>query len=219
MDHSISLPSDPILWGKAQALNEKTVARVGFLVFFLVVVGSIVIRLRIEASAPHKVNSARPAVATERSLVKVDILVPVTLSIKFENGKATLRGTLPDEKSHDTVVNRAREIYGLSNVDDHLGAEPEIVLTLRFDSVLKWFPPRIEQIQSGEISVNGMNVLLFGQAPDISAQIAVGRALTKLAGPGGRVLNDLQVVSVDSMPPAALGRKQWSRSRYKPLSV
>ena len=56
MDHSIRLPSDPILWGKAQALNEKTVAGVGFLVFFLVVVGSIVIRLRIEVSAPHKVD-------------------------------------------------------------------------------------------------------------------------------------------------------------------
>ena len=56
MDHSIRLPSDPILWGKAQALNEKTVAGVGFLVFFLVVAGSIVIRLRIEASAPHKVD-------------------------------------------------------------------------------------------------------------------------------------------------------------------
>ncbi len=208
MDHSISLPSDPILWGKAQALNEKTVAGVGFLVFLMVVVGSIVIRLSLEVNARYKVDSARPVVATERSLVKGDILVPVTLSIKFENGKATLRGTLPDEKSHDTVVNRAREIYGLNNVDDNLGVEPGIVVTPWFDSVLKWFPPRIEQIQSGEISVNGMNVMLFGQVPDISAQIAVGHALTKLAGPEGRVLNDLQVVSADSVPPAAKERKQ-----------
>ena len=112
MAHSIRLPSDPILWGRAQALNEKTVAGVGFLVFFLVVAGSIVIRLRIEASAPHKVDSARPVVATGRALVKGDILVPVTLSIKFENGKATLRGTLPDEKSHDTVVNRLGKYTG-----------------------------------------------------------------------------------------------------------
>ncbi len=208
MDHSIRLPSDPILWGKAQALNEKTVARVGFLVFLMVVVGSIVIRLSLEVNARHEVDSARLVVATERALVKGDILVPVTLSIKFENGKATLRGTLPDEKSHDTVVNRAREIYGINNVDDNLGVEPGIVLTPWFDSVLKWFPPRIEQIQSGEISVNGMNVMLFGQVPDISAQIAVGRALTKLVGPEGRVLNDLQVVSVDSVPPAAKERKQ-----------
>lgn len=208
MDHSIRLPSDPILWGKAQALNEKTVAGVGFLVFLMVVVGSIVIRLSLEVNARHEVDSARLVVATERALVKGDILVPVTLSIKFENGKATLRGTLPDEKSHDTVVNRAREIYGINNVDDNLGVEPGIVLTPWFDSVLKWFPPRIEQIQSGEISVNGMNVMLFGQVPDISAQIAVGRALTKLVGPEGRVLNDLQVVSVDSVPPAAKERKQ-----------
>ena len=208
MDHSISLPSDPILWGKAQALNEKTVARVGFLVFLVVLVGSIVIRLSLEVNARHKVDSARPVLATERALAKGDILVPVTLSIKFENGKATLRGTLPDEKSHDTVVNRATEIYGLSNLKDNLGVEPGIVLTPWFDSVLTWFPPRIEQIQSGEISVNGMNVMLFGQVPDISAQIAVGRALAKLVGPEGRVLNDLQVVSVDSVPPAAKERKQ-----------
>ena len=208
MDHSISLPSDPILWGKAQALNEKTVASVGFLVFLLVLVGSIVIRLSLEVNARHKVDSARPVVATERALVKGDILVPVTLSIKFENGKTTLRGTLPDEKSHDTMVNRATEIYGSSNLKDNLRVEPGIVLTPWFDSVLKWFPPRIEQIQSGEISVNGMNVMLFGQVPDISAQIAVGRALTKLAGPEGQVLNDLQVVSVDSVLPAAKERKQ-----------
>ena len=208
MDHSIRLPSDPILWGKAQALNEKTVAGVGFLVFLLVVVGSIVIRLSLEVNARHKVDSARPVVVAERALVKGDILVPVTLSIKFENGKATLRGTLPDEKSHATVVNRATETYGSSNLKDNLRVEPGIVLTPWFDSVLKWFPPRIEQIQSGEISVNGMNVLLFGRAPDISAQIAVGRALTKLAGTEGRVLNDLQVVPVDSVPPAAKERKQ-----------
>ena len=154
MDHSISPPGDSILWGKAQALNEKTVAGVGFLVFLLVVVGSIVIRLSLEVNARHEVDSAR------------------------------------------------------TGVDDHLGVEPGIVPTTWFDSVLKWFPPRIEQIQSGEISGNEMNVLLFGRAPDISAQIAVGRALTKLAGPEGRVLNDLQVVSVDSLPLAAKERKQ-----------
>ena len=153
MDHSISLPSDPILWGKAQALNEKTVASVGFLVFLLVLVGSIVIRLSLEVNARHRVDSARPVVATERALVKGDILVPVTLSIKFENGKTTLRGTLPDEKSHDTVVNRATEIYGSSNLKDNLRVEPGIVLTPWFDSVLKWFPPRIEQIQIGRAHV------------------------------------------------------------------
>ena len=69
MDHAIRLPSDPILWGKAQALNEKTVAGVGFLVVLMVVVGSIVIRLSLEVNARHKVDSARPVVATERSLV------------------------------------------------------------------------------------------------------------------------------------------------------
>ena len=208
MDNAVNLPSGAILWGKAQALNEKTVAGLGFLVFLIVVCASIAARISLETNARQKVDTLRPAVAAERSLVKGDVLIPVTLSIKFENGKATLRGTLPDEKSHDTVVNRATEIYGSSNLKDNLRVEPGIVLTPWFDSVLKWFPPRIEQIQSGEISVNGMNVMLFGQVPDISAQIAVGRALTKLAGPEGRVLNDLQVVSVDSVLPAAKERKQ-----------
>ena len=207
MDNSISLPSGPILWGKAQALNEKTVAGLGFLVFFLVVAGSIAARLSLEATAIEKVVRARPVAAAERTLAMGDVLVPVTLSVKLKNGKATLRGTVPDEKSHDTVVNRAKEIYGPSNVEDKLSVESGIVVTPWFDSVLKWFPPRVEQIQSGEISVNGMNVLLFGRVSDISAQIAVGSALTKLAGPEGQVLNDLQVVSVDVAPPVSREQK------------
>lgn len=207
MDNSISLPSGPILWGKAQALNEKTVAGLGFLVFFLVVAGSIAARLSLEATAIEKVVRARPVAAAERTLAMGDVLVPVTLSVKLKNGKATLRGTVPDEKSHDTVVNRAKEIYGPSNVEDKLSVESGIIVTPWFDSVLKWFPPRVEQIQSGEISVNGMNVLLFGRVSDISAQIAVGSALTKLAGPEGQVLNDLQVVSVDVAPPVSREQK------------
>ena len=207
MDNSISLPSGPILWGKAQALNEKTVAGLGFLVFFLVVAGSIAARLSLEVTAIEKVVRARPVAAAERTLAMGDVLVPVTLSVKLKNGKATLRGTVPDEKSHDTVVNRAKEVYGPSNVEDKLSVESGIIVTPWFDSVLKWFPPRVEQIQSGEISVNGMNVLLFGRVSDISAQIAVGSALTKLAGPEGQVLNDLQVVSVDVAPPASREQK------------
>ena len=68
MDHSIRLPSDPILWGKAQALNEKTVAGVGFLVFLMVVAGSIVIRLSLEVNARHEVVSVDsvPPAAKER---------------------------------------------------------------------------------------------------------------------------------------------------------
>ena len=145
MDNSISLPSGPILWGKAQALNEKTVAGLGFLVFFLVVAGSIAARLSLEATAIEKVVRARPVAAAERTLAMGDVLVPVTLSVKLKNGKATLRGTVPDEKSHDTVVNRAKEIYGRSNVEDKLSVESGIIVTPWFDSVLKWFPPRVEQ--------------------------------------------------------------------------
>ncbi len=201
MDNAVNLPSGAILWGKAQALNEKTVAGLGFLVFLLVVCASIAVRISLETNARQQVDALRPVVAAERSLVKGDVLIPVTLSIKFENSKATLRGTLPDEKFHDTVVNRAKAMYGSSNVQDNLGVEPGIVLTPWFDSVLKWFPPRIEQIQSGEISVNGMSVLIFGHAPDISAKLGVGSAVTQLVGPEGRVLNDLQVVTVDSAAP------------------
>ena len=201
MNNPISLPSGTVLWGKAQALNEKTVAGLGFLVFVIVVCASVAARISLGTNARQEVESLRPAAAAERSLVKGDILVPVTLSIKFENGKTTLRGTLPDEKSHDTVVNRAKDMYGSSNLKDNLRVEPGIIPTPWFDSVLKWFPPRIEQIQSGEISVNGMNVMLFGQAPDISAKLGVGSAVTQLVGPEGRVLNDLQVVSVDSAAP------------------
>jgi hypothetical protein len=95
------------------------------------------------------------------------------------------------------LLDRASQIYGQANVVDRLGIQPGVVLTPWFDSVLKWFPPNVAEIRSGEISVNGMNVLLFGQVVDISARIAAGGAVAKLIGPEGQLLNDLQVKNVN----------------------
>jgi BON domain len=197
MENSTSPSVAPPTWDKKPAFNEKLVGLFGILAFFLVLVLSVAARLILEVAGSPSDIRPRPEALAARSLARGDVLVPVTLSIKFANGKAIVRGTVPDEKSHELVINRAKQIYGGIQIVDHLGIQPGIVLTPWFDSVLKWFPPKIEQIRAGEISVNGMNVLLFGQVQDISARIAAGSAAAKLAGPEGHVMNDLQVAFVE----------------------
>jgi BON domain len=197
MDKSIELSKGRAAWDERRTLNEKTVLGFGFIAFCIVVAVSIATRLGLEAKMATAETGARPVEAVSHVLAKGDILVPVTLSLKLANGKATLRGTIPDEISRDTLLERTKQIYGPANVVDHLGIQPGIVLTPWFDSVLKWFPPKVSEIRTGEISVNGMNVLLFGQVSDISARIAAGRAIAKLIGAEGQLLNALQVQYVN----------------------
>ena len=199
MHSSTDLTSDHAAWGKVQGFDEKIVAGLGVVAFCLVVAGSIFARLSLEVSGAVEQSPTRPATVDARALARGDILIPVTLSLKLANGKAIVRGTVPDEKAHDTVIARAKEMFGSSNVEDRLGIEPGIFLTPWFDSVLKWFPPKVEQIHNGEISVKGMNVLLFGQVSDIAARIAAGSSLARLVGAEGHVVNDLQVMSNDDI--------------------
>jgi osmotically-inducible protein OsmY len=197
MDKSIDLSKGHAASNEHRTPDEKTVLGLGILAFCLVAALSIATRLGLEISAAVVETQDRALDVKPHSLARGDILVPVTLSLKIENGKATLRGTVPDETSRDTLLDRASQIYGQANVVDRLGIQPGVVLTPWFDSVLKWFPPKVAEIRSGEISVNGMNVLLFGQVADISARIAAGGAVAKLIGQEGQLLNDLQVKNVN----------------------
>lgn len=183
---------DHSLLARLQSVNERVVLAVGILVFFAAVLLSIATRWYLEARSAAEIAKLVPEKIKERSLVKGDILVPVILSIKLQDGRATLRGMLPDEAAHQTVLARAREIYGY-NVEDNLGIQSGIVVTPWFDSVLKWFPPRVNALNSGEINVSGMKVLLFGQVPTVEARIAAGRTLAKLVGAEGQFFNELQV--------------------------
>ena len=181
------------LFAHLRCPNERAVFVLGLSAFLLVVTTSIAARAYLE-SRFAMVNGFSSANASKgRLLVKGDILVPVTLSVKLADGRAVLRGVLPTEKAHQTVLARARDIYGLTNIDYNLGVQPDIVVTPWFDSVLKWFPPKLTELRTGEISVSGMNVLLSGQVSTSEARYAADRMFAKLVGPEGHVVNELQV--------------------------
>jgi BON domain len=181
------------LFTRLRFLNERAIFAFGLGAFLLVLLISIAARLYLEALFGGLGGTQAVGASKERLLVKGDILVPVTLSVKLVDGRAILRGTLPTEDAHQTVVARAQTLYGVQNVEDNLGVQPDIVVTPWFDSVLKWFPPRVGDLRNGEISVSGMNVFLFGDVPNIDARSAAQLVFAKLIGPEGHFSNGLQV--------------------------
>ncbi len=185
--------SEQSLFTRLRFLNERAIFALGLGVFLLVLLFSIAARLYLGSRYGEFSAVQASSAAKERLLVKGDILVPVTLSVKLVGGKAVLRGTLPTEDAHQTVATRARSLYGAGNVEDNLGVQPDIVVTPWFDSVLKWFPPRVGELRNGEISVSGMNVFLFGDVPSTEARSAAQLAFAKLIGPEGHFSNGLQV--------------------------
>ncbi len=193
---------------RLQHVNERVVLFLGIAAFFIVLALSVVSRLYLESHQSSADHIFRADVPKERALVKGDVLVPVTLSVKLVDGRAILRGMLPSEAAHQTVLARAKEIYGQGRVEDKLGVQSGIVVTPWFDSVLKWFPPRVDELHTGEISVSGMNVLIFGRVATDESRLAAGRTLAKLVGAEGQFFNELQITNVDEAPvPATTSAK------------
>lgn len=202
MDLMLKPSSDNSLLTRLQRVNERVVLSLGIVAFLVVLAFSAASRIYLEM---HQFSTSKQlAMPAERALVKGDVLIPVTLSLKLVDGRAVLRGMLPSEAAHRAVLARAREIYGQSQVEDKLGIQSGIVVTPWFDSVLKWFPPRVDELRSGEISVSGMNVLIFGRVASDESRTAAGRALAKLVGPEGQFFNELQVGNIDLAPVPAV---------------
>ena len=180
------------LFARLQSINEHVIFAIGILAFSAAVLLSVATRWYLEVRADAANLKFISEKVKGRPLAKGDILVPVTLNIKLKDGRVTLRGMLPNEAAHQTVLARTRAIYG-QNVEDNLGIQPGIVVTPWFDSVLKWFPPRVAELSECEISISGMKVFVFGQVPTVEARLAAGRTLWKLVGVEGQFFNELQV--------------------------
>ena len=192
-------PANSIL-ASLQLRDERVVAAIGIAAFLLALACSVAGRMYLEARLLASNAAQASSAAKERSLAKGDILVPVKLSLKLIDGRAVLRGMLPDAASHQTVVARAREIYGWNQIEDNLGIQRGIVVTPWFDSVLKWFPPRVAEFRAGEISISGMNVLIFGKVGSVEARQAAGKTLAALVGSEGQFSNELEVSDADDTP-------------------
>lgn len=176
-----------------RAANERVVLLLGVCAFLVAMSLSIVTRILLEQRRIAAPGLSQAATGSARALAIGDVMVPVTLSIKFAGGQAVIRGMLPDEAAHRTVLARAREVFGKTNVDDYLAVQSGIVVTPWFDSVLKWFPPRINELKAGEISVSGMNVLLFGEVTSEEARLSAAKSISKLLGPEGQLQNEIRV--------------------------
>ncbi len=195
-----SAPEQP-LFMRLRFLNERTTFALGVGLFLLILLLSVATRIYLESRFGALSVPMSTAASKNRTLAKGDILVPVTLSAKLHDGRVVLRGTLPTEDAHQTVLARAQALYGAENVEDNLDVQPDIVVTPWFDSVLRWFPGRVDDLRNGEISVSGMNVFLFGEVSSVSVRTAAQQNFNKLVGAEGHLSNGLQVsYGADSSP-------------------
>ncbi|MEO6024166.1 MAG: BON domain-containing protein [Burkholderiales bacterium] len=183
------------LRGRLQMRNERKVAFIGILAFAIVTILAVMLRLKTELSLHDIQRQEMASLAPDRTIAKDTILVPVKLSIKLLNGKASLRGTLPDETAHKTILARAHSIYGRDRVEDNLEVMDGVVLTPWFDSVIKWFPPTLSGLNSGEITISGLEVLLFGDVSSPTDREAAGKLIERLAGVEAKIHNGLRVIT------------------------
>ena len=197
MDLMLKPANGNSLLSRLQHVSERVVLTLGIVAFLVVLALSVASRFYIEFYRSSANSEMAGKVSAQRALAKGDVLIPVTLSVKVVDGRAILRGMLPNEAAHQTVLARAKEIYGHSKVEDKLGIQSGIVVTPWFDSVLKWFPPRVDELHTGEISVSGMNVLIFGRVSSLESRLAAGRTLAKLVGQEGQFFNELEVRNPD----------------------
>ena len=181
------------LWGIVQTQNQRKVIAVGVAAFVCVTMLAILLALRTELSIRDAQLRELAGKAPARTLAKDAILLPVNLSLKVQDGKTILRVTLPSEVAHRDVLTRARNLYGNVEIDDRLEVKTNVALTPWFDSVIKWFPPAISGLKSGEITVSGLEVLLFGEVSSGEERDNAGRLVEQLAGNEAKIHNGLRI--------------------------
>jgi osmotically-inducible protein OsmY len=175
-------------------MTEKTVWLIGACAFVVLLAVSISTRLATQSYQTSErkplltANLARPALA------RGDIIVPVTLRMKLAAGQVILLGAVPDVVSHQTILERTKKIYGAENVSDRLEVQSSVATTPWFDAVLKWFPPDLKRVRTGEITVSGTKVLLLGDVENHSTRVAAEQAVAAAAGPEVAVQNELKLL-------------------------
>ena len=102
MDLMLKPANGNSLLSRLQHVNERVVLTLGIVAFLVVLALSVASRFYIEFYRSSANSEMAGKVSAQRALAKGDVLIPVTLSVKVVDGRAILRGMLPNEAAHQT---------------------------------------------------------------------------------------------------------------------
>jgi osmotically-inducible protein OsmY len=120
---------------------------------------------------------------------------PPRIVTDFSGGGVTLRGSLPDARAHDRLLERARQAYGDTHVTDRIEVSEKVMDADWVNSELLLLPVVDSGIRDGQAVFDGKSLQLTGQVPSESIRAQLVSRAVRAAGSTARVENHLQVLN------------------------
>jgi OOP family OmpA-OmpF porin len=106
-----------------------------------------------------------------------------------------VNGTVPDESTHQAILQRVRELYGSDHVVDEIAVGPVVAPPNWTGYVQKLIGADLKQVSHGELAVNGNIVELKGEVGNEALRQQVVSNLSTQLNPTYTVRNGLRVAS------------------------
>jgi OOP family OmpA-OmpF porin len=106
-----------------------------------------------------------------------------------------LAGTVPDEATHQAILQRVRELYGSDHVVDEIAIGPVVAPPNWSGYVQKLVSPDLKQVSHGQLAINGNIVELKGEVGNEALRQQVVSNLSTQLNPTYTVRNGLRVAS------------------------
>ena len=111
---------------------------------------------------------------------------PANFHARVEYGTLILRGSLPNEASKSTILQRAQELYGATpgTIVDELVVDPRVGSVAWADNVSRALPIFAHMTERGSIIIDGRTIVVSGQVGGNQAKSAVLQTIAPLIQTG-----------------------------------
>jgi len=110
-----------------------------------------------------------------------------------EPGKVVAAGVVPDEETHQALVARLREIYGVERVVDQVGVSQVVAPPNWSQNVQKLISPDLQRVARGELKISGNVIDLGGEVDSEATRQQVASRISSQLNPTYTVRNGLRV--------------------------
>lgn len=118
---------------------------------------------------------------------------PARIVADFSSGKVTLMGSLPNAQTHDRLLERARELYGQSQVQDRIGVDAKVIDAPWLSTNALLLPLVDNVISDGQSAFDGAHLILTGEVATETIRAQISERALKTAGSAVSIDNHLQV--------------------------
>jgi len=105
-----------------------------------------------------------------------------TVAATFAEGRATIAGFVPDEKTRERIIDAARRTWGASGVVDRLAVDARVAGLDWYHGDAVLAPFRVAGIPTGRAEFDGRTLVLSGQVASPSTRTDVMTAARRAAG-------------------------------------